>query len=497
MSTDTPHDTDDVRDRITDAAETVGTNWPLHSFVTANPLAGYEDRPFHEAVERANTLRGGRAYPDTETFRTAWERGNIDPSVLRAELDDHGYSPDPEAALDQLADAASDDARIVRDEATVRVDHVLASWLAAFCDEGEASWPMPNREAGFYDAFRAVARHDSTIPDAASLADAPDDPATAIAGVLADHPRERWTEIFEAHLNALPGWTGLLKYRAERGDEWQDAYPITLVGYLAARLLLAERFDAPIDPLADADDGTDAGVAERFDGSDDDTIDTADGDVPLEEVWLRAWEASYRGDVVDAVADASAARADRADDESADGRPDAQLVFCIDTRSEVFRRHLEATGDYETHGYAGFFGVPMRYEGYDDQASADACPPIVDAEHHVHERPDGEHADEHAAYDRWTGRFHAGEKVLKAVKSNAATAFSFVESAGSAYGAALAARTLAPARLHDLRDALDDRLPSVPDFCAPSVANEGEQAGDLPVVVGRRFRSSIRFSLTS
>ncbi|GGN16345.1 DUF2309 domain-containing protein [Halarchaeum nitratireducens] len=479
MSTDTTHDTDDVRERISDAAETVGTNWPLHSFVTANPLAGYEDRPFHEAVERATTLRGGRAYPDPDTFRAAWERGDIDPSVLRAELDAHGYSLDPEAALDRLADAAGDDARTVRDEATARVDHALASWLAAFCDEGEASWPMPNREAGFYDAFRAVARHDSTIPDAASLADAPDDPAAAIADVLADHPGERLPAVFEAHLNALPGWTGLLKYRAERGDEWQDAYPITLVGYLAARLLLAERFDAPIDPLADAGDETDANGAGAIDGSDDET-DTADDGVPLAEVWLRAWEQSYRGDVVDAVADASAARADPADDGSPDGRADAQLVFCIDTRSEVFRRHLEATGDYETHGYAGFFGVPMRYEGY-DEASADACPPIVDAEHHVHERPDGARADEHAIYDRWTGRLRAAESVLKAVKSNAATAFSFVESAGSAYGAALAARTLAPERVHDLRDALDDRLPSVPDFCTPSVEREGERVGDLPV----------------
>ncbi|WP_407647601.1 DUF2309 domain-containing protein [Halarchaeum rubridurum] len=463
-------DSSDVRERIAAAAETVGTNWPVHSFVTANPLSGYEDRPFHEAVERASILRGGRAYPDPETFRAAWERGDVDPDRLRAELDAHGYECDPEAALELLAEAG-DDTRAVRDDATARVDRVLASWLAAFCDEGEASWPMPNREAGFYDAFRAVARHDSAIPDAASLADAPDDPAAAVRDALADRPRERWTAIFEAHLNALPGWTGLLTYRAERGDEWQDAYPVTLVGYLAARLLLVERFDAPLDPLADAD-GEETDTAGDASGADD-------ADVPIEEPWLRAWEASYRGEVVDAVADASAAR--HASDADDDGRADAQLVFCIDTRSEVFRRHLEATGDYETHGYAGFFGVPMRYQGYDDEASAAACPPIVDAEHHVRERPDDERADERAAYDRWTGRLHAGEKVLKAVKSNAATAFSFVESAGSAYGAALAARTLVPERVHDLADAFDARFPSVPDFCAPSVEHDGAHEHGLPV----------------
>ena len=35
-----------IHDSIDRAADTVGSVWPIHSFVTANPLSGFEDQPF-------------------------------------------------------------------------------------------------------------------------------------------------------------------------------------------------------------------------------------------------------------------------------------------------------------------------------------------------------------------------------------------------------------------------------------------------------------------
>jgi uncharacterized protein YbcC (UPF0753/DUF2309 family) len=442
MNTDTA-----ISESIEQATDSVGSVWPLHSFVTANPLAGFEDRPFHEAVARAEDLLGGDGYPSPHVFRQAWETGRIDPDVLAEKLAERGYEADPEASLDRLESRADRTPDVETAETPAdRVDAVLTKWLAAFLDQGTATWSMPDREQGFYAAVRSVAPHDGDIPDGA--ADAwPATPADAIECVLDDQPRDAWPAIFEHHLTALPGWTGFIKQRAAADGAWQSTYPITLAGYLAVRLTLSDLFDAQVLP---AEPVTDAEV-------------TDDDGVPLEEVWLSAWEASYRSELVEAVADRSATAA-----EADGGRPDAQFVFCIDTRSEIVRRHIEAAGDYETHGYAGFFGIPMRYEGYDADVSVDACPPIVDAQHRITDRPTAD-AGDRTAYDRWSNVRDAGAKLVKSLKANAATAFSYVESAGSGYGLALAARTLLPGRVYDARDAADERVPDDHEICEPSV----------------------------
>jgi hypothetical protein len=455
MSTETA-----IEGSIEEAAGAVGSVWPLHSFVTSNPLSGFEGRPFHEAVEAAEALFGGDGYPSADVFRRAWESGGIDPGTLRARLAAHGYDEDPEASLDRMETEATGPPRETT-TATDRVDAVLTKWLAAFLDQGQAAWPMPDRERGFYGAFRTVAPHDGDIPGREAIADLPDDPIDAIRDRLAEYPVGEWRDVFEFHFAALPGWTGFLKQRAAAGDAWQATYPITLPGYLAARLTLVDLFDAPLAPP-------------EADSRGDRTGSDGDG-LPLPEVWLTAWEATYRSELVDAVTDASASVVEPSDGD----RPDAQLVFCIDTRSEIIRRHVEAAGNYETHGYAGFFGIPMRYAGYGSDVTVDACPPILEARHRIADRPARNAGDERDGYDRRHATLTAGRAVVESLKSNAATAFSFVESAGVGYGTALAARTLVPARVHGLLDAAAERAPGVHEFCEPSVDYNPDSVHEL------------------
>jgi hypothetical protein len=463
MSTDAT-----IQDSIDKAATTVGPVWPIHSFVTANPLSGFEDLPFGEAVTQAADLLGGRGYPSPATFRAALDDGRIDPEILESELAEHGYEADPETLLERM-DAAADSG--TPETAVERVDDVLTKWLSAFLDEGRTQWPMPNRDAGFYTAFREVAEYDSEIPNRGIVADLPETPTEAIETVLEPYPESQWVPIFEEQLAALPGWTGFIKQRADDDGAWQSAYPITLAGYLAARLSLLDGFGVGIGPST-GPDSTDA------DATDD-----------LAEAFLSAWEASYRADVVESVAAESRSVAES----EPSGRADAQLVFCIDTRSEIVRRHIEAAGNYETHGYAGFFGIPMEYQGYGAEVSVDACPPILDSRHHITEIPTDKGTQ--ASHDRWSGIREAASEVVKTLKTNPATAFGFVENAGSGYGLALAARTLVPGRVYDLLHSATDAVPDDHEFCEQIVHHQHTYVGDLPV--GLTAEEKVEYAATA
>ena len=464
----------EIRERIDSAASTVGRVWPLHSFVTANPLSGFEDLPFHRAVRQAATRFGGDGYPDSATFRRALADGRIDPDILCRELKRHGYDSDPETLLSKLSTgslASSSGSSVSSSESRAdRVDTLLTKWLAAFLDQGTAHWPMPDRERGFYTAFCSVARHDREIPDRSRIGELPDEPVAAIERVLSGVPESRWGSVFEHHLTALPGWTGLIRQRVNNSGDWQSAHPVTLTGYLAVRLALVDLLDRPVNP---------------------DTADTGSDEtgVPLAEVWLTAWERSYRQELVEGVATAGRESAGTGDRE----RPDAQLVFCIDTRSEIIRRHIETTGSYETHGYAGFFGVPMRYQPYSG-VTVDACPPVLDPQHRVIDRPEGE-TPERERHDTWSSALDAGADIVESLGSNAATAFSFVESAGIGYGLSLAARTLLPARVYDLFERTGKRVPDDHEFCEPSL--DHDPAADHALPAGLTIQERVEYAATA
>ena len=141
-------------------------------------------------------------------------------------------------------------------------------------------------------------------------------------------------------------------------------------------------------------------------------------------------------------------------DAAPDKRPFAQALFCIDVRSEPYRRNLERIGDYQTFGIAGFFGVPVGFLGYGKGSETHLCPAVVTPRNLVLELPSALHPDN----EDFLGTL---DHVLHELKSSLLSPYVTVEALGVLFGLDLFGKTMAPLAYSRWRKRLQaDRPPT-------------------------------------
>ncbi|WP_024850215.1 YbcC family protein [Hydrogenovibrio kuenenii] len=90
-------------------------------------------------------------------------------------------------------------------------------------------------------------------------------------------------------------------------------------------------------------------------------------------IWQRAAEIAYQSNLNQQLKHAAAIDVD-----AEKQQPKLQAAFCIDVRSEVIRRALEAQdASIETIGYAGFFGLPIAYQPVGTDVSRPQLPALL------------------------------------------------------------------------------------------------------------------------
>ncbi|HET6370381.1 MAG TPA: DUF2309 domain-containing protein [Nitrospiria bacterium] len=161
-----------------------------------------------------------------------------------------------------------------------------------------------------------------------------------------------------------------------------------------------------------------------------------------EPVWLKAFEDGFQERLLDKLMPNVAAHETAVEDYQKEIRPQAQAVFCIDVRSEPFRRHLEAVGDYETYGFAGFFTVFIRYRGLGSHHETDQFPVIMKAKNTVREIPRTYQGQLLSRSRAGAKLIHTGHTLLHDLKENVITPYVMVESVGWFYGIPFIGKTV-------------------------------------------------------
>lgn len=416
------------------------------------------------------------------------------------------------------------------------VNTELIKWCEAFLDEGDATWPMPGREQGFYAAWKSLASREwspcGIAESRRKIVALPEEPEDAVFESLEilGIPDELRQDYLSLQLTALPGWAGFIKWRAEQRDyAWQQAYPISLVKFLAVRLwyvrelvrkacreelgidgdflaisaymrnhphayfLRKERIAGRLpavyaEQVERCSKNTNNGWKTVADRVQTDTGSQRDRSLRLAAArrlvhlaaaldivptvlldgapeqlttlvawmdafpesdhgpaWLRAFEAGYHEQICRMLMRTASTATTARPDSGLPMRPQSQSVFCIDVRSEPFRRHLESTGDNETYGFGGFFAVFIRYRAWGKEHYTEQFPVIMRARNEVREIPRSylEHiVTKHTSRAQLV---HAGHTLLHDLKDNVVTPYVMVESLGWLYGVPIIGKTAWPA----------------------------------------------------
>lgn len=169
-------------------------------------------------------------------------------------------------------------------------------------------------------------------------------------------------------------------------------------------------------------------------------------------LWTLALEQTYIARLLAAIGPRLASRPmpDPAPDQH--GPEFVQALFCIDVRSERLRRQLEALGDYETYGVAGFFGVPLSFIEYGKGHETALCPAVVQPRNVVVEMPHTHTEAAHSLYE-------LAHEVVHDLKNTVLAPFVTVEAVGLLFGFDMVGKTFAPRAYNTWRQRLDSAKP--------------------------------------
>lgn len=417
-----------------DAIKAIPPLFPLASSVAVNPFLGQTSEPLPVTAARLARVAGARILPERAMFAAKIDAGEItDDDIIEAlaaaggtfhrpSLEDvkAALKTQPEApkALPTVAQLAADVSGI---DWPSLIEERIGVWAASHFDEGQALW-QPYRTGGVFIAWREFAARDLT-PEIHGL--------KGFGAFVAATSRSQWRAIGRAcetlGLKAEAANTGFHRLLMDLGGWAQYAR------YLLWQAELYGQNDSSAAELLAVRMVWDEALYELYKDQ-------------IAERWAEVVQAHTlpvtptRDDVIDAVLQTAAERGQQrklglalaeATPRKIDGRPALQAAFCIDVRSEVYRRALETldTG-IETIGFAGFFGVTAAHKAAGSDVVEARGPVLLQMGTQTH-AGESEEAD-------LTRRYSArAKRAWGRFKLAAVSSFAFVEATGPVYAGKL------------------------------------------------------------
>jgi len=394
------------RAAIDDACARIAPSWPLDQLVAVNPFWGLRQQPIDQAAARLATLADARLTMPADYYLQCWHDGFIGKQHLQQAAAELQTSLSVEELLQRLQQPArctplrlfselldADNRRTSvlpwRDEIT----HQISQFCAARFNSPEM---LEFRRGDLYHTWLRMVRHDHGVGIAKGVRglsqhfrQLPEDDETMLALALQalQIPHQQLADYCHALLLTINGWASWLAYRRWQ-QQLQTADSVTEDSHELRQLvaiLLAWEYILQQHYGAAKHQQIWRKTLQQWP-----SLQTANqaAQAPL-WLWQRALELAYQETLQQQLLHQPGHKSTP---------PKLQAVFCIDVRSEPYRRALEAQDDaIQTHGFAGFFGLPLAYRAAGSNFQRPQLPALLapaltvsedDAEHTRQQRHD-------------------------------------------------------------------------------------------------------------
>lgn len=393
-----------INDIILRVKKCVPSYWPLQSFIATNPLFNLVDRPLDKCLSELGKYIDIKGFLDIEYYHQYYVDGKISSKDLKGSIEefisDRGQflnnkdelflaltNPAIQLDLEKIFDKFNKEPSILFSQQVKQDKHntenenikvKVIKFLADSLDIGQAKWAMPIKSDNLYLAWREYSIVENKYIRQ-SIEESPMDSEAALEYLLDKLcvPKKFIEQyLIEIIFNVL-GWCSIVKWLEERPDNSYITRKASIVDILAIwlnleyalfirdklsfkiHLDLSPSCDLLIQNLLQTSISSEGflGLLNRY------TIGL---------IWQRAFELNYQDQLMGHLKTNLPLISN-----TSDSGPKAQFLFCIDTRSEGIRRKLEFIGEYETYGFAGFFGVGFKLVDEDSGACSFQCPAIV------------------------------------------------------------------------------------------------------------------------
>ncbi|MEY3370389.1 MAG: hypothetical protein RLZZ361_1059 [Cyanobacteriota bacterium] len=419
--------------------------WPLKDFVAVNPYHELLDFNFKDASQLVSEIYGSKMFMDKDFYLNAINNGIINEedillAIKEENLNDIGINELKEYLINSdITDLGAMHLPLIKDLASQYTEkdwtkicmERISLWCSNYFDKGQAVWSCPWKSQDLYLAWIEEASLDK-FPEIIGLKNfrefiksLPKDSDQMISLALSelgisDNQAERYCHRLLASIN---GWSSYCRYflweaelYGKTDSKLKDFLAVNLAWELALFRLISQNQNEFITEwnsfkqlYNSKNQKTEANVHDKI-------------KYLLQLAFEKSWQRKLFNQILEN------------NPKDTNQKKTLQMIFCIDVRSEVFRRNLESLDkNFQTLGFAGFFGFAVEYLKLGESVGQSQCPVLLTPNSKISETIKGKTSFEIKNIIQAIAIQETAENIWNKFKMSAVSCFSFVGPVGFAY----------------------------------------------------------------